>query len=318
MIYTYLTGRVGNNLFQLATAAALAHRNKDEFTAIITKTWCQEPDKCYLEEYLKQFEKNLFRNIKKINFKPKDITVFDQVLRVEQIPYFPNICIHGLWQSENYFVNEQSLIRNLFSIDENTELFIKKKYGKVFMEEVISIVIRRGDYVKQPQFHPTCSIKYYKNAIRYFGKNKQYLIISDDLNWCRKKFKGSNFFFSDSDGPPVDLYLQTFSTHNIISNSTFAWWGAWLNSNPNKIVVAPKDNWFGYFYKNFYRPDMFPESWKLIPNPLSIHHKAKVLFAIFITKIVPFKHYIERKFNLSIKIFNKKGIPKKEHNPFDI
>jgi hypothetical protein len=305
LVYTYLTGRIGNNLFQIATGASLAFRHNTNFIACITNTWCNEPDNCYLDEYLKQFETTLLRNIVFVKAKPDDAIVFDQVQKVEQIPYFDNICLHGLWQSENYFLTEQEYIRDLFSIDEATDRFIRNKYGHVLEGEIISIVVRRGDYVKQPQFHPTCSLSYYKNAMNYFGRNKRYLIISDDINWCKKKFKGSNFYFSDHDGPLIDLYLQTFCTHNIISNSSFAWWGAWLNPNPHKEVIVPKNNWFGYFYKQFYRADMFPDSWIQLANPLSLRQKSIVAMAIILSLLVWVKHFLERKFNFKVKIINR-------------
>jgi len=302
MIYTYLSGRLGNNLFQLAAATAHAHRNNTEFMGCIKKIWCSEPDNCFLEEYLQQFHNTILRKIKLTNSLPEQSIVFDEVNHVSKIPFYENMCLHGLWQSENYFVKERDIILELFSMDEATHQFIKNKYGSIFNDEVISIVVRRGDYCKQPQFHPTCSLKYYQNAINYFGKNKRYLIISDDIAWCKTKFKGSNFFFSDHDGPIVDLFLQTLCSHNIISNSTFAWWGAWLNNNSNKVVIAPGTNWYGYYYKNFYRNDMLPENWIKLPNPLSTKHKLKILFAIFITNLLPVKKKIEKVFKIKIKL----------------
>ena len=306
MVYAYLTGRIGNNLFQIATGAALAFRNNTNFTACITDTWCKEPDNCYLEEYLTQFRNNLLRNVELVKGTPEDAIVFDQVHRVEQIPYFDKICLHGLWQSENYFKKERDYIIRLLSIDEATEAFIKSKYKHVFEKETISITVRRGDYSKQPQFHPTCSMRYYKNAINYFGEDKQYLIISDDIGWCRTKFKGNNYFFADHDSPVVDLFLQTYCSHNIISNSSFAWWGAWLNPNFEKTVIAPGENWYGYFYKEFYREDMFPDDWILLPNPLPLRHRFKVFISIIISLLLPLKHSLEKKTGMNFRLSKKK------------
>ncbi len=302
MVYTYLTGRIGNNLFQIATGKALALKNNTRLTAIITKTWCQEPDLCFLEEYLEKFKSNLLRNVDLINYKPEGLVVFDQVWKVEDIPYYDHICLHGLWQSEQYFVKERQQILELFSIDPETESRILEKYKKVFSQEVTSIVIRRGDFVRQPQFHPTCSWKYYKNAVSYMGRNRPYLIISDDIGWCKRKFRGSNFYFADQDGPVFDFYLQTKCKHNIISNSTFAWWGAWLNPNPDKTVIAPGNNWFGYFYQHKYRDDMLPETWVRLPNPLSFRNRIIVLGAIVISKVLPVKHFIEKRFRIRLRL----------------
>lgn len=117
---------------------------------------------------------------------------------------------------------------------------------------------------------------YFKNAISYFGKDKLYLIISDDIEWCKKNFKGNNFFFSEGESSIVDLYLQTMCNHNIISNSSFSWWGAWLNNNPEKIVIAPK-NWFGKQMKDWNLQDLIPSEWERLPNPKDIGLKLKIL-----------------------------------------
>jgi len=315
MVFTYLTGRIGNNLFQIATGCALAYRNNTQLTAIITKTWCQEPDNCFLEEYLQQFRNNLLRKVTLINYKPEGAIVFDQVRNLEEIPYYDNICLHGLWQSDNYFANERQQILELFSIDPVTEKVLHKKYEHVFSQEVTSIVIRRGDYIKQPQFHPTCSMKYYRNAISHMGHDQTYLIISDDIDWCKKKFRSPNFYFADKDGPIFDFYLQTLCNHNIISNSTFAWWGAWLNPNPGKRVITPGNNWFGIFYKNFNREDMFPDSWVKLSNPLSFRNKLIVFGAIIISRLLPIKHFLEKKFKFRFKILGKKKVKHPHFSP---
>lgn len=307
MVYTLLTGRIGNNLFQIATAAALAHRNGSALRACITDSWCQEPDNCSLADYLEQFKENLLRNIEFVKGKPENAIVFDQVNNADQIPYFNNICLHGLWQSDNYFKKEQDVIRELLSIDNDTERTIQSRFKHILDKEVISIVVRRGDYCKQPQYHPTCSMTYYKNAIRYFGQDKFYLIISDDIEWCKTKFKGSNFYFADHISPVIDFYLQTYCSHNVISNSTFAWWGAWLNESPGKVVIAPKENWYGYFYRQFHRKDMLPEEWIKLPNPLPFRHKIIVLRAILINALLPLKHTLEKLAGRKIKLIRTAG-----------
>jgi hypothetical protein len=122
---------------------------------------------------------------------------------------------------------------------------------------------------------------YFKRAINYFGKDKRYLLISDDIDWCKSKFKGSNFYFIDDEPPIIDLYLQTMCTHNIISNSTFSWWGAWLNPNPSKIVVAPI-KWFGVQMNNFNTRDLIPQEWVRVANPRTLSLKLKISYRYFI------------------------------------
>lgn len=126
--------------------------------------------------------------------------------------------------------------------------------------------IRRGDYVLYPDHHPTCNIDYYKNAIKIINDSsetrKKILIFSDDKEWCRNNFIGDEYIISENDNPYIDLYLMTLCDHHIIANSSFSWWGAWLNYNANKIVVAPSQ-WFGSaIVKN--TSDVYCKNWKII------------------------------------------------------
>ena len=86
------------------------------------------------------------------------------------------------------------------------------------------------------------------------------MIFSDDIDWCKKHFKGKHFYFSENESPSVDLYLQSFCRHHIISNSTFAWWGAWLDSSPDKRVICP-ESWFEILYRANDIKDLYPEEW---------------------------------------------------------
>ena len=117
---------------------------------------------------------------------------------------------------------------------------------------------------------------YFRQAINYFGKDKQYLVLSDDIVWCKKKFVGSNFHFPDRESPVTDLYLQSLCTHNIISNSSYSWWGAWLNQNPQKIVIVPK-TWFGIQMRDYNLADLIPEEWIKIENPRTVALTIKII-----------------------------------------
>jgi hypothetical protein len=254
MVYGVFTGgRIGNMLFQTAAAVSLS---KDA-------TMClNNPDQ---KKYIKKYKDNILRKVKIIETTaPCTNFYYQPSLRFEQIPYKEDedIAIVGGFQSEKYF--NEDVVRDIFEIDDKTKNFIDEKYGHLFKNEITSICVRRGDYLKLPHQFTFCGKKYYKDAIQFIGKNKQYLINSDDIAWCKKVFKGSNFHFVENSTPIVDLYLQSFCTNNIISNSTFCWWGAWLNANPDKIVVAPK-RWFGIYLK-LDTSDLIPSSYLFIDN----------------------------------------------------
>lgn len=266
MVYVVLTDRLGNNLFQIAAAASLASYNDTDYAVYISDFTL--PNGKTLVSSIDIYKKTILRNIKFVRELPVDIINYEQNgFHYSPLIYKDKICLKGYFQSEKFF--NKDLVRNLFSIDETTRQYIKNKYGSLLDQEIISLHVRRGDYVYRPRRQRLCSLAYYKNAIRYFGKDKIFLILSDDIEWCKAHFKGKNFFYSDKENAIVDLYLQSLCTHNIISNSTFSWWGAWLNNNKNKVVIAPKQ-WFGKHLSHYNVDDLIPNSWIRLNNPQSI------------------------------------------------
>lgn len=112
-----------------------------------------------------------------------------------------------------------------------------------------SIGVRRGDYLQLPLTYPAEDMAYYRKCMRIMErrlrtKDIHYLVISDDTDWCRRHFRGARFTVVPHTAPLADLYVASLCKHNIISNSTFAQWGALLNSNPSKEVLYPSP-WMG-------------------------------------------------------------------------
>lgn len=104
-------------------------------------------------------------------------------------------------------------------------------------------------------------MRYYQAAMNQ-TKTPFYLIFSDDIAWCKKQFIGPQFEFAEGNSPVTDLALQISCEHNIIANSSFSWWGAYLNKNPGKRVIAP-GKWFGPAQPHDTR-DLLPSSWTII------------------------------------------------------
>lgn len=274
MVYSFLTDRIGNMLFQVAAGASLAHRNNHDFIACVSDT--SIPDGTKLIDYVKPFRANILRNVPLAEKIPEDIVEYKQPgFEYTPIPFENNIILKGYFQSEKFF--DQNYIKDLFSIDEESRSYIMKRYGNLFNHEIISIHVRRGDYIKRPLRQPTCGMPYFRRAIRYFGKERQFLVVSDDIEWCKKKFKGDNYHFIHNETAIIDLYIQSLCSHNIISNSSFSWWGAWLNTNPGKVVIAPK-NWFGVQMKNYNLKDLIPQNWIRVKNPRTISLLLKIYF----------------------------------------
>lgn len=260
-IYVSLFGRIGNNLFQLATAASLARRYDCKWVAVPDPDYTL-PEKGTLYDYLQQFKSNLLRNV----CIREGIPLYDKVYNessdgYEDIPWSANMLLYGYFQSEKYF--EKDYVRELFAIDPATRERLTATYGDVLALRPVSLNVRRGDYLVQEAHHPVCTKEYFDMAIGCMGRDRHYLITSDDLDWCKENFVGENFHFARHSNPVDDLYLQTLCADHIISNSSFSWWGAWLDPNPNKRVIAP-GLWYGPREVCLNVNDLLPESWEII------------------------------------------------------
>jgi hypothetical protein len=137
--------------------------------------------------------------------------------------------------------------------------------------------VRRGDYLNQPDNHPTCPQSYYEKSLELFDKESPVLVFSDDLEWCRENFTDDRFLIptenpiynhtSDTNNgrvksfiPYYDLCMMSMCVGGIIANSSMSWWGAWLIENPTQPIVAPSP-WFGKNYSHFNMDDLIPDRW---------------------------------------------------------
>ncbi len=267
MIHILLKGRLGNNLFQIAAGASLAEAKHTRF-CIYAIDKASHPGLSSSYEELISLKETLLRSVEIRKGKPECGTLYKETqFNYSPIPFQDELILNGYFQSEKFFSAE--LVRNMFRIDHQTKDYIEQKYGHLLKKEITSIHIRRGDYLANLDFHPICMMNYFRRAINRIGKEKRFLIVSNDVAWCKKRFKGPNFFFTEGESALVDLYLQSLCTNNIISNSSFSWWGAWLNENPRKTVICP-DPWFGISAKHMDTRDLLPDSWVKIPNRMPL------------------------------------------------
>jgi Glycosyl transferase family 11 len=175
--------------------------------------------------------------------------------------------LYGYWQSEKYFIEFAQNIREDFTFklpfsDQNAE--IAEQISQV---NAVSLHVRRGDYannLKTTATHGLCSLDYYRTAIDYVSKHVNqpcFYIFSDDIAWVKANLLiDSPSVFIDHNANQEsynDMRLMSLCKHNIIANSSFSWWGAWLNQNVEKIVIAPK-LWFS---KPTDTIDLIPNSW---------------------------------------------------------
>ncbi|MDE5560860.1 MAG: alpha-1,2-fucosyltransferase [Bacteroidaceae bacterium] len=250
-------------MFQLAAAASLAHEMSLECYACPRPgSWVAEPDSCCLYEYVEKYKSNLFRNFHFVDEIPRPYTIYNEVaFGYHPLPHEANICLHGYFQSERYF--NKPLVRHLFQMEDSVRTRLEEKYGTLLRLHPISINVRRGDYLRVEDYHPVQPFSYFEAAIACLGADRHFLVTSDDTVWCRENFAGSNFHVIDDVTPVENLYLQSMCYGHIISNSTYSWWGAWLDPKINSPVVAPK-RWFGPRLAHLSIADLIPHGWDII------------------------------------------------------
>ena len=179
-----------------------------------------------------------------------------------------NLYLDGYWQTEMYFKSIRNELLDDFEIKSSPSGENSSMLDLICKSNSVSVHIRRGDYVNNAetfQKHGVSSMEYYNKAINYINKrveNTHFFIFSDDIEWVRQNFtiKHAIHFigFNDASKNFEDLRLMKNCKHNIIANSSFSWWGAWLNENPNKIVIAPA-NWFNDISVN--TNNLIPSDW---------------------------------------------------------
>lgn len=164
-----------------------------------------------------------------------------------------DVYLSGYWQSERYFEGIAETIRDDFTLrklmsDRNTSIA-----KEISVCDSVSLHVRRGDYANNPvtmNYHGLCSADYYHAAISYVArkvKSPHYFVFSDDFDWVRRNIniQSPKTFVDGNNGSQsfIDMRLMSMCKHNIIANSSFSWWAAWLNGNHDKIVIAPR-RWF--------------------------------------------------------------------------
>ncbi len=156
---------------------------------------------------------------------------------------------YGTWQSLEYFENFTAAVQQQFEFKQPKDDANKSVIEKIKNTNAVSLHIRRGDYLKshwQNSLHVIKDLTYYKNATAYINahvNNPAYFVFSDDMQWVKENLPLPNCTYVDHNTGKhsfFDMYLMSLCKHNIIANSTFSWWGAWLNSNAGKIVIMPE------------------------------------------------------------------------------
>lgn len=171
----------------------------------------------------------------------------------------------GFFQTEKYAVKLEDKIRHSFAFDSIISPRVQGYMDSILESEAVSVHIRRGDYLNDNYFN-VLSLDYYYDSISYIEKyvdNPHFFLFTDDVAWAKDNFKiNGEVTFVEGNSGYDDMRLMSNCKHNIIANSSFSWWGAWLNSNPHKIVVAPSaDFWYNDAEMNSKNQGYIPENW---------------------------------------------------------
>lgn len=274
MVIVKLLGGLGNQMFQFATGRSVAHRLGSELLLDVSSFDHYDLRRYELDDWMIDARVATAAELSRAGVVSGSPTSFQRIgrllgfgrpahtFREASFAYDPRILevtdpvyLDGYFQSERYFTDVAEHLRKEFVLREPTD------EKNVAMQAVIreagassvSLHIRRGDYVTNAhtaQYHGVCSLDYYRAAVDHLAEGiggGHYFVFSDDLEWVRDNLKLTQpMTLVDVNGPDKgawDMALMMACRHHIIANSSFSWWGAWLNPHPDKIVIAPK-LWF--------------------------------------------------------------------------
>lgn len=267
MLYSQLLGGLGNCLFITATLYSLSIDKKLPYCVSNNTQSCTKRKE--EEEWLR----TILKSVPKVGKRPKQVKTMyrEKSMRYKHFPKkVGSTQLHGYFQSDKYFSKNKSKVISLFTeYKKEIQFDLDKKFpsGK----ETISIHVRRADYLRLQHAHVVQPEQYYedalkamsnklgyKNDIEQMNKDYRFVIFSDDIEWCQTESKTfsklKDVHFMGRNSAIEDMYLMSMCDHHIIANSTFSWWGSYLNEKKNVTVVAPKA-WFALGYKK-------PEEWQ--------------------------------------------------------
>lgn len=283
MIIVRLVGGLGNSMFEYALGRRLSIQNSDELRFDISSYKTNKIADC--SYWLESFD----IDIRGKTIGPAGRLVHEmthmrriQTIKARFFEFDPtiltlrgDIMLHGWWQSEKYFREiRETLLKDFTPCEALSAENIAAK-SRMSSQNSIAVHIRRADYVANPKtrrIHGELPQRYFLEAIEYIKEKTGtpvLYIFSDDLAWVKNNwtFPYETIYVDWNPDDPIGwkaMIMQSYGKHNIIANSSFGWWGAWLNQNPDKIVVTP-EKWFRDYPAHNTR-DLVPESWVRIPS----------------------------------------------------
>ena len=273
-------GRLGNQMFQYAALRGIAAKRGYD--------WCIPPDTYDHKDNYGLFETFEMTNVKEFNigFVSGDcIQENNHCFIPEFFDECPdNVSLDGYFQTEKYFTHIEKEIREDFTFRKDYLLPCQEYIGSL-SNHPIFLHIRRTDAIGREQYHPILPIKFFEDALKQFAEDTLCFVFTDDMEWCKSQelFKQERFLFNEKnerysykniDGtgklqntllPQIDLCLMSLCSGGIIANSSFSWWGAWLQNNRGKVIAPDPNVWFGSAMTHLDTSDIVPKRWMNSP-----------------------------------------------------
>lgn len=269
-------GRLGNQMFQYASLRGIASNRGFD--------WMIPP-----EDYNHTANYGLFETFNMIRVKENNIGFVSGGILMEDGHQFSeelfekcpdDVSLDGFFQTEKYFKHVEDDIRADFTFKDD---YLKpcKEYIDSLETPPIFLHIRQADNIGREEFHPILPISYFEDALKNWSDDVPCFVFTDDIDWCKsqKFFQKDRFLINNNverynytcmDGlgnmqhsllPQVDLCLMSLCSGAIIANSSFSWWGAWLQNNRGKIVAPDPNKWFGTAMTHLDTSDVVPDRW---------------------------------------------------------
>jgi hypothetical protein len=274
----YLTGGLGNQLFQYAFARSLQSNYNIE---------CEINTNFYFSDFKEQTPREIGLNLFNLKFKESRNSNFQKlILRIKEKLFsfntsffnennlnqnnFNDINLNkknyfrGYWQNYKYFESIKSELKEDFSLDHNLGKLDLITYNKIIDTNSVCIHVRRGDIIGT--LYDVVELDYYQKAFEHLSSkvlNLNFFIFSDDINWCKENFSFINNPTFCSFTMLNDFHLMSLCKYFIITNSTFSWWAAYLSNHKEKIVIAPS-KWHRTNLKLL--KDASPPNWIILNN----------------------------------------------------
>jgi len=270
-------GRLGNQMFQYASLRGIANYNQYQWMI-------PPPDYNHKDNY------GLFDTFEMKHCKPENLGFNDAMSVTEKTHAFDDsmfyctdgVNIDGYLQTEDYFVHIADQIREDFTFRKDY-LEPCKEYIDSLASSPIFIHIRQSDNIGREEYHPILPLSFFESALEFWSPDTPCFVFTDDLEWCKKQslFKNDRFIFNDNperyeyqtiDGtgqmqntllPQVDLCLMSLCTGAIIANSSFSWWGAWLQGDRGKVIAPDPEKWYGSAMSHLDTSMMVPARWQI-------------------------------------------------------